>query len=309
MKYLFIAQTAERWGISTRRIRIFCGEGRVPGAIRICTVWGIPEDAEKPADARKELAMESESMTFFEFIGKHIQEFSLLVSAISTLIAAITAIAAFIANHQNKKQYKDSIRPQLSMSLVEFDSILYLRIKNTGKTAAKNIEIRIAGIKNNGNSNNLYLDDLFKREFELYPEEVVQGKVAICGRNIAQSVFPQVEVSASYRVDGARKITTYKRTVTYLSAYTEKISADINLDARQIEDSLKSMARASVRTANYLDGRQAASFDGLDILAGCSLKTDLLDVLHKEPETVLSRSETIEDALNRNKEENSHANT
>ena len=29
-----------------------CGEGRVPGAIRIGSVWGIPEDAEKPADAR-----------------------------------------------------------------------------------------------------------------------------------------------------------------------------------------------------------------------------------------------------------------
>lgn len=52
MKYLSIAQTAERWGISTRRIQILCGEGRVPGAIRIGTVWGIPEDAEKPADAR-----------------------------------------------------------------------------------------------------------------------------------------------------------------------------------------------------------------------------------------------------------------
>ena len=39
-------------GISTRRIQILCGEGRVPGAIRIGTVWGIPEDAEKPADAR-----------------------------------------------------------------------------------------------------------------------------------------------------------------------------------------------------------------------------------------------------------------
>ena len=46
MKYLSIAQTAERWGI-----QILCGEGRVPGAIRIGTVWGIPEDAEKPADA------------------------------------------------------------------------------------------------------------------------------------------------------------------------------------------------------------------------------------------------------------------
>ena len=29
MKYLSIAQTAERWGISTRRIQILCGEGRV----------------------------------------------------------------------------------------------------------------------------------------------------------------------------------------------------------------------------------------------------------------------------------------
>ena len=52
MKYLSITQTAERWGISTRRIQILCGEGRVPGAIRIGTVWGIPEDAEKPTDAR-----------------------------------------------------------------------------------------------------------------------------------------------------------------------------------------------------------------------------------------------------------------
>lgn len=252
---------------------------------------------------KKELDME-----LFKFICDHIQEFSLLVAAISALIAAITAIAAFMANHQNKKQYKDSIQPQLSMSLVEFNSILYLRIKNSGKTAAKNIEIRIAGIKNNGSSNNLYPDDLFKGTFELYPEEVVQGEVATCGRTIVQSVFPQVEISVSYRVDGAKKITAYKRTVTYLSAYTEKISADINLDTRQMEDSLKSIARASVRTANYLDGRQVAPFDELNILAGCSLKTDLLNVLHKESGTVLSRSETIEEALGSNKE-GTHADT
>ena len=42
MKYLSITQTAERWGISTRRIQILCGEGRVPGAIRIGSVWGDP---------------------------------------------------------------------------------------------------------------------------------------------------------------------------------------------------------------------------------------------------------------------------
>ena len=37
---------------ANRRTQILCGEGRVPSAIRIGTVWGIPEDAEKPADAR-----------------------------------------------------------------------------------------------------------------------------------------------------------------------------------------------------------------------------------------------------------------
>ena len=41
MKYLSITQTAERWGISTRRIQILCGEGRVHGAIRIGSVWAF----------------------------------------------------------------------------------------------------------------------------------------------------------------------------------------------------------------------------------------------------------------------------
>ena len=58
------------------------------------------------------------------FICDHIQELSLAVAAISAFIAAISAIAAFVANHQNKKQYKESVQPQLSMSLVEFNSFL-----------------------------------------------------------------------------------------------------------------------------------------------------------------------------------------
>lgn len=52
MSYLSVSQTAEKWGISTRRIQILCGEGRIPGAMRIGTFWAIPEDAAKPTDAR-----------------------------------------------------------------------------------------------------------------------------------------------------------------------------------------------------------------------------------------------------------------
>ena len=52
MKYLSIRQTAERWGISTRRIQVLCANGRVPGAIRIDYSWAIPDDEPKPKDAR-----------------------------------------------------------------------------------------------------------------------------------------------------------------------------------------------------------------------------------------------------------------
>lgn len=52
MKYLSIKQTAKRWGLSDRRVQVLCKEGRVPGLIIIGRTWGIPDDAEKPADAR-----------------------------------------------------------------------------------------------------------------------------------------------------------------------------------------------------------------------------------------------------------------
>lgn len=52
VKYLSIKQTAERWGISERRIQVLCKGGRIPGTITIGRTWGIPDDAEKPADAR-----------------------------------------------------------------------------------------------------------------------------------------------------------------------------------------------------------------------------------------------------------------
>lgn len=45
-------ETAEKWGISHRRVSILCNQGRISGAQRAGSRWIIPEDAEKPADAR-----------------------------------------------------------------------------------------------------------------------------------------------------------------------------------------------------------------------------------------------------------------
>ena len=52
--YLSIRETAEKWGVSERRINQYCAEERIPGAHRFGKSWAIPADAEKPADPRRQ---------------------------------------------------------------------------------------------------------------------------------------------------------------------------------------------------------------------------------------------------------------
>ena len=50
--YMTAKEASERWGISDRRIRVLCAEGKIPGAFQEGRGWKIPIDAEKPADGR-----------------------------------------------------------------------------------------------------------------------------------------------------------------------------------------------------------------------------------------------------------------
>lgn len=50
--FMTAKQAAEKWGISDRRIRVLCSEGKIPGAYQEGRGWKIPIDAEKPADGR-----------------------------------------------------------------------------------------------------------------------------------------------------------------------------------------------------------------------------------------------------------------
>lgn len=50
--YMTVKQAAEKWGISDRRVRVLCSEGKVFGVIRDGRSWKIPEGAGKPDDGR-----------------------------------------------------------------------------------------------------------------------------------------------------------------------------------------------------------------------------------------------------------------
>ncbi|HWQ75664.1 MAG TPA: Fic family protein [Syntrophomonas sp.] len=53
MTYIKVSEAAERWGLSTRRVRVLCEQGKIPGVIREGRLYLIPADAVKPADGRR----------------------------------------------------------------------------------------------------------------------------------------------------------------------------------------------------------------------------------------------------------------
>lgn len=52
MEYIKVSKAAEKWGISARRVRLLCAEGKIEGVIRKGNLYMIPENAQKPADGR-----------------------------------------------------------------------------------------------------------------------------------------------------------------------------------------------------------------------------------------------------------------
>lgn len=62
MDYMTLKEASEKWGISACQINYYCSAGRIPGAVKMATIWLVPKEAEKPVDGRtkrrKELKVE-----------------------------------------------------------------------------------------------------------------------------------------------------------------------------------------------------------------------------------------------------------
>lgn len=52
MDYMTISETAEKWGLSIRRVQTICNEGMIEGVIKFGREWAIPKNTEKPDDKR-----------------------------------------------------------------------------------------------------------------------------------------------------------------------------------------------------------------------------------------------------------------
>lgn len=50
--YISVKEAAKKWGISERRVRVLCAEGKISGAYKDGRAWKIPADTNKPSDGR-----------------------------------------------------------------------------------------------------------------------------------------------------------------------------------------------------------------------------------------------------------------
>jgi len=66
-QYITAQQAAKAWGISDRRVRVLCGEGKIPGAYKDGKSYKIPADASKPADGREKSPSSSAGARFLKW--------------------------------------------------------------------------------------------------------------------------------------------------------------------------------------------------------------------------------------------------
>ncbi len=220
---------------------------------------------------------------------------STIIAIISAGISTVAVIITVIFNLLAHKQYIKSLNPLLSFKLFEYENFLFLTITNTGKTAAKEIVIHINELINNGDRNDLQLDDLFNNKFELFPTESTQGCIALYGENISQHVFPYIKVDISFKRELNNKRFHYSRSIYYSTSNEGKLLANVKMDTTQLTDSIKSISRSNIRIANYLDGHQLASFDEIDLISDNSLRNEICEIFDKEKkDPVKTRKQTIE---------------
>lgn len=46
-------ECAKEWGISQRRVQIYCAEGRIEGVFKYGQCWLIPREAQKPPEKER----------------------------------------------------------------------------------------------------------------------------------------------------------------------------------------------------------------------------------------------------------------
>ena len=208
------------------------------------------------------------------FVERLLENPSALIALGSFFISILALLVTIINSTISHRQYINSLSPALSFTLTEHDGLLCLSVNNTGKSAAKNINLTINNLKNNGERNELILDSLFTKEFMLFPSETVQGVIGIWGGNLSVTPFPSIHIELLYKKENTDKFESYSREISFSKSLKSEISIS------KIEGALTSIAYSNNRLTNYVEGRTLFVHDTMNVMPHSSLYQDLRDSIN-----------------------------
>lgn len=84
--YISVSDAAEKFNISKRRVQLLCEQGRIEGANRLSGVWLIPNNAQKPTDARRKSKAPKNQLSLFDDIHK-IEDDKLSITQVCELLS------------------------------------------------------------------------------------------------------------------------------------------------------------------------------------------------------------------------------
>lgn len=215
-----------------------------------------------------------------------------MVEKISVVISAITLIILLINQY---KLMKDN-EPQLSFSLRSINNVLYLNVKNNGKTKAKSVRIIINKMYNNG-ENGIQEDQIFQIPFELASQEEIQGMVGYIGETISNHVFPYIDIKVIYDKPHFIKRVKYERQVFYYASTEKRVFVDTGWDLNSINEDLNNIHKSTLRLANYFDGNEVAPFDELSIVSENHFQKDLKNIIDGNISKINNREEVIKNRI------------
>ena len=70
MEYIKVSEAAAKWGLSARRVRVLCAEGRIGGVVRKGNLYMIPADALRPSDGRSQRTSTSDHKSLLNRIDQ-----------------------------------------------------------------------------------------------------------------------------------------------------------------------------------------------------------------------------------------------
>ncbi len=178
-KLLTIKEKAKQWGLSERRVRRLCEEGRIEGASKLGWIWGIPENSPKPEDKRLSSKLPSPR----PLLKWKNSNFSLI---------------------DQKKQQLDSMRPLPMHTLASLREKMILdwtyhsnAIEGNTLTLSET-KIVLEGITVGGKSMHEHLEAINHKEAILYLESLVLNKEILSEwdiKNLHQLVLKNIDPS------------------------------------------------------------------------------------------------------------------